>query len=212
MSEMTQLKTRPEHLKGPTHQTERRRYRRFQQTLLGRYLRVLTKDEFTCRLIDISIGGASVLSDHAPQVDERVIICFDELGGLEGRVTRSVAGGFAIEFTASHRRRQKLAAQITWLINRHELAAADQRRPGHERIALSPKPVTIELEDGSVVKNNVIDVSISGASIAMAQRPPLGSRIVLGKLPAKVVRHHSAGIGVEFTHIQKFEDIRTDFG
>ena len=212
MSGMTQLKVRPEHLKGPTHQSDMRRYQRYNLPLLGRYMRVLTKDESTCRLMDVSIGGASVLADISPEIGELVILSFDEIGGLEGEVVRTVAGGFAANFTATHRRRQKLAAQITWLLNRHELAAADQRRSGHERIALPPKPVRIELDGGAVVERNIIDVSISGASIDITERPPIGSKLVLGKLAAKVVRHHDRGVGVEFSYIQQFGDIREDFG
>ncbi len=211
MSAMNQLTTRPEHLKGATHQSEVRRYKRFDMPLLGRFLRVLTKEEFTCRLIDISIGGASLMSDQVPQIGETVVMYFDELGGLEGDILRSVDGGFAINFTASHRRRQKLAAQITWLLNRHELAAADQRRAGHERIALAPNPIRIELEDGSALEHDVIDVSISGASIGMSVRPPIGTKLVVGRLPAKVVRHHSSGIGVEFIYPQQFDLIREEF-
>jgi len=212
MSGMTQLKVRPEHLKGAVHRPDRRRYRRFEVALLGRFMRVLTKEEATCRLLDISIGGASIMADIAPQRDESVIVYFDELGGLEGTVTRTVPGGFALEFNATHRRRQKLAAQITWLLNRHELAAADQRRPGHDRIAIAPRPVRIEFADGSVLDRNVLDVSISGASIDIDERPPIGTPVQVGRLPAKVVRHHQRGIGVEFSHIQRFETIRDDFG
>lgn len=213
MSGMTQLKVRPEHLKGATHKpTERRRYKRFEMTLLGRFLRTLTRDEQTCRLVDISIGGGSIQSDVVPQEGEAVVLYFDEIGGLEGTVVRSMHGGFAVQFSASHRRRQKLAAQITWLLNRHEIAPAGQRRPGHERIAVTPKPVRIQLEDGTVHHRNVIDVSISGASIDINERPPLGSSLTLGKLKAKVVRHHERGIGVEFAYIQQFDTIREDFG
>ena len=212
MSGMTKLKVRPEHLRGASPPPDRRRYRRFGITLLGRYMRSLTKEEYTCRLVDISIGGASLLSDTAPQTGESVIIYFDEIGGLEGTVTRTVAGGFAVQFAASHRRRQKLAAQLTWILNRHELAAADQRRAGHERIAVAPKPIRIEMEDGTVVERNVLDVSISGASVDIAERPPIGSKIILGRLPAKVVRHHDRGVGVEFSSVQHFETIREDFG
>lgn len=209
---MNQLTTRPEHLKGATHRSEVRRYKRVDMPLLGRYLRRITREEFTCRLVDISIGGAGLYAEAAPQVDETVVIYFDELGGLEGEVVRSVDGNFAINFTASHRRRQKLAAQITWLMNRHELALADQRRTGHERIALAPKPVSIKLEDGSTVDHNVIDVSVSGASIDMPSRPEIGTKLTVGKLPAKVVRHHNRGIGIEFLTPHHFDLIREEFG
>jgi hypothetical protein len=209
---MVQLKVRPEHLKGALDGRERRRYKRFEITLLGRYLRILTKEEFTCRLMDISVGGASLLCDTPPQIGEMVVVQFDEIGSLEGTVARAVPGGFAVEFSATHRRRQKLAAQITWLLNRHELAAADQRRPGHDRIALPPKPARVEIDADTVLERNLIDISISGASVEMDERPPIGSKIVLGRFPSTVVRHHARGIGVEFSYIQQFETIREDFG
>jgi hypothetical protein len=212
MFRMTQLTQRPEHLRGATFQAEMRRSKRVSITLLGRFLRTPTSQEATCRLLDISIGGASLLSDTSPQLDERLVIQFEELGGLEAKVIRVVPGGFAVQFTASHRRRQKLAAQITWLLNRHELAAADQRRPGHDRIAITPKPIRIELSDGSVVERNVIDVSFSGASIDITTRPNLGDNIIVGRLAAKVVRHHERGIGVEFDRIQDTVNIKQDFG
>jgi PilZ domain len=211
MSGMTQLKQRPEHLKGATYQAEQRRTKRVSITLLGRFMRALTREEATCRLVDISIGGASLLSDTAPQLGEQVVIQFEELGGLEANVIRVVPGGFAVQFTASHRRRQKLAAQITWLLNRHELAAADQRRPGHDRIAITPKPIRIKLADGSFVERNVIDVSISGASIDIEERPNIGDKILVGRLPATVVRHHKRGIGVEFDRIQDISNIKDHF-
>lgn len=211
MTGMTTLKVRPEFYKGTRPGTERRRYKRHELTLLGRFMRA-DKQEYTCRLHDISLGGASILSDILPDDQERVITQFEEIGLLEGNVVRVFADGFAIQFTATHRRRQKLAAQLTWLLNRHELDAADQRRPGHDRIALIPKPVTIRMVNGETYERNVLDVSISGASIQMEMRPEIGSTIVVGRLPARVVRHHERGIGVEFQHIQEFDRIREDFG
>jgi len=75
-----------------------------------------------------------------------------------------------------------------------------------------PKPVRIEMPDGELYERNILDVSISGASIQMEMRPVIGARLVVGRLPAKVVRHHDRGIGVEFLNIQEFETIREDFG
>jgi len=205
------LKVRPEYYKSASSTPERRRYKRFALTLLGRFM-LPDKQEYPCRLNDISLGGAGIASDNRPNDGDRILVQFEEIGLLEGKVARVFDGGFSITFTASHRRRQKLAAQLTWLLNRHELNAADQRRPGHDRISVVPKPVSIEMPDGELYERNVLDVSISGASIQMEMRPEIGARVVVGRLPAKVVRHHDRGIGVEFVTIQEFETIREDFG
>ncbi len=211
MSGTTTLKVRPEYYKSTTSAPERRRYKRFDLTLLGRFM-LPDKQEYTCRLFNISLGGAGIASDVLPKDGDRILVQFEEIGLLEGKVARVFHGGFSITFTASHRRRQKLAAQLTWLLNRHELNAADQRRPGHDRISVIPKPVSIEMPDGELYERNILDVSISGASIQMEMRPAIGARVVVGRLPAKVVRHHQRGIGVEFLNIQEFETIREDFG
>jgi hypothetical protein len=211
MSGMTTRKVRPEYYKSTTSAPELRRYKRFALTLLGRFM-LPDNQEYTCRLINISLGGAGIGSDVLPKDGDRILVQFEEIGLLEGKVARVFDGGFSITFTASHRRRQKLAAQLTWLLNRHELNAADQRRPGHARISVIPKPVRIEMPDGEHYERNILDVSISGASIQMEMRPVIGAHLVVGRLPAKVVRHHDRGIGVEFLNIQEFETIREDFG
>jgi len=211
MSASTHTTIRFERRQGAIAQPDRRRHKRFRKALGGRYLRVETKQEFACEVVDISVGGARLIAPEKPEVDERIVVYFDELGGYEGRVARVSDDGFAIEFTASQRRRQKLAAQITWFVNRHELSSAEQRRPRHDRVAVPPKPVSLALEDGSIVQVHVIDISISGASVAMKERPPVGSTVIIDNLPAEVVRHHARGIGVEFAQIQEFEAIRNQF-
>lgn len=120
-------------------------------------------------------------------------------------------GGFAISFLATHRRRQKLAAQITWLLNRQELTAGDQRRPGHDRIKPAIKSIRVRMPNGASQERRLLDVSISGASIATTERPEIGSEIVVGQLTARVVRHHEHGIGVEFVELQNLASIQRDF-
>ena len=79
------------------------------------------KQEFPCKLNDISVGGVSVMAPVEVEVGERIVAYFDEIGGIEGHVVRLFEGGFAIRLTASQHKRDKLAAQITWLINHADL-------------------------------------------------------------------------------------------
>jgi hypothetical protein len=188
---------------------ERRRHRRVPLALLGRFMRA-NKQEYPCKLTDISVGGAAFMSPVDVEDDERIVVYLDCLGGLEGKVVRRMHGGFAIQLSATQHRREKLAAQITWLINKHELATVDARR--HERVVPRNPASTLQLEDGTVVDCQVIDVSISGASIASQLRPPIDSEIVLGKLRSKVVRHHDSGFAVRFVDIQQPTALRRYFG
>lgn len=185
----------------------RRLYKRYQLTLLGRFMRA-SKDEFPCKMVDISVGGVSVLSPVAVRLGERIVAYFDLIGGLEGEVVRIFDGGFAIQLSASPHKREKLAAQITWLINRDDLANVETRR--HERTNVSSTS-SMKLADNVVVPIRVIDISISGASVATDQRPPIGTEVVVGRLKARVMRHHTDGIGVQFLDIQQPDVVRRTF-
>ena len=158
------------------------------------------KQEFPCRLNNISVGGAAIMSPIAVEVGEHIIAYFDHLGGLEGSVVRTFEGGLAIQFQATQHRREKLAAQIMWLVNQKEYDGATQRR--HERFQTANKTSNLKLADGAVAQVRVLDVSISGASVGTEVRPPVGSEVLLGRLRARVARHHSEGLGLEFLDTQ----------
>lgn len=185
---------------------DRRRHQRFHIELIGRFMRA-NKQEYPCKLIDISVGGAALVTQTLVEPNERIIAYFDHLGGLEGNVIRMLpTGGFAIKFTATQHKREKLAGQITWLVNRHELASAEDRR--HERINMDERKVVLKLAEGIAIEVRILDVSLSGASIGTVARPPIGSEVGIGKLKARVMRHHENGIGLQFLSLQDPEALK----
>ncbi len=167
------------------------------------------KQEFPCKLVDISVGGAAIHATAEVDMGERIVATFDHIGCIEGYVVRSFLGGFAIELQATQYKRDKLAGQIAWLMNRHELGeTADTRR--HERIAIAnSKQATLKLDEGVSILVDILDFSMSGASIATTARPPIGQHVQIGKLKGRVVRHHDEGFGVEFVSVQP-QEIVTD--
>jgi hypothetical protein len=188
---------------------DRRRHKRIATTMLGRFMRE-NKDEHTCKLIDISAGGAALSTPLPVPVGERVVAHFDHIGIIEGAVVREFEGGFALKIVATQHKREKLAAQLTWLANRSELQGIDQRR--HDRIAPRTGLSSLQLAEGIVLTCRVLDISISGASIGTPARPELGTEVLLGKLRARVVRHHPQGFGVQFIDIQNPAALRRYFG
>lgn len=190
---------------------DRRRHKRVELTLLGRFMRA-SRNEYPCRLVDISVGGAAISSPVAVETGERIVAYFDQLGGLEGEVRRIAEDGFAVEFAATLRRRQKLAAQITWLINQKELSSTELRRPGHNRVRVGKQTIRVCHDTGEIEDCDAIDVSISGASLTSDNRPEIGTELIVGKMRARVVRHHENGFGVAFLDIQQVEAIRKYFG
>lgn len=178
--------------------SDRRRHQRVRVNLLGRCM-FADQRELPCQLTNISPAGAAVRCSHAGEVGERVIAYVDHVGRLEGTITRQIEGGFAMSINASLRKRDKLADTLTWLANRHVLNLPEERR--HIRRAPKNAEALLVMPDGSEHVCQVIDMSLSGAALATDQRPPLGSRVFLGKLGGRVVRHFEDGIALEFMRI-----------
>ena len=191
----------------PHHQSSDRR---FKLSLSGRFRRE-NKQEYPCKLRDISEGSAAVLAPADLDVGERIIAYFDHIGGLEGVVASTFEGGFSIELQITQHKREKLASQLAWLSNSR---GQGQTFPGrrHERFAVDNETATLRLAEGISTQVRVLDVSISGASVETEARPAIGSEVVLGKLRAKVVRHHVEGLGLEFIDIQNPDALRRYFG
>jgi len=148
----------------------------------------------------MSPGGMALVAPVSGQPGERVIAYVDHLGRLEGHIARLVPNGFAMSISATPRKRDKLAAQLTWLANRHILGLPEDRR--HGRVVPRSPIARLILPSGISVSARLIDVSQSGAGIASDQRPQIGTLVTLGKVQARVVRHLEDGFAVEFTRLQ----------
>lgn len=185
-----------------------RRHRRLPLVLAGRFMRA-DRSEFPCTLRDVSVGGASVTTDASVDVDERIVAYFEHLGGLEGSVVREFNGGFAFQFKVSDHKREKLAAQIMWLANREAFPEALGRL--HMRTSTAGRKTTLKFHDGVIVDVDLLDLSVSGASIGTTARPPVGAEVWVGRFPAVVRRHHDKGVGVQFLTVQSDEALRAAF-
>lgn len=189
---------------------DRRRHKRFKVQVAGRFMRA-DRSEHSCSLIDVSPGGMAISSQELVAQGERIIGQFEHLGSVVGTVSRVFPGGFAIALSVTAHKREKLAAQLTWLINRHELAGQAIERQ-HERFSIKQRVSTLKLDDDIVIECRVLDVSLSGASVGTEARPPIGHVVVLGKQLARVMRYHDQGIGVQFMEAQERETLLRDFG
>jgi hypothetical protein len=183
---------------------ERRRFQRVNVHLLGRYM-LPDRREFPCQVINMSPGGLALLAPGIGNVGDRVIAYLDHVGRVEGKITRVIDNGFAMSVGATPRKRDKLAAQLTWLANRDILNLPEDRR--HDRIIPRNPIAVLTREDGSKMTCRIIDMSRSGAAIAAEQRPPLRSLVSLGRVQARVVRNLEDGFALEFIHEQLAETL-----
>jgi c-di-GMP-binding flagellar brake protein YcgR len=178
---------------------ERRRFQRVKVHLLGRYM-LPDRREYPCQIINMSPGGMALLGPGIGNVGDRVIAYLDHIGRVEGKIARIIDNGFAMTVAATPRKRDKLAAQLTWLANRDILNLPEDRR--HDRIVPRNPIALLTLEDGRQMTCRIIDMSLSGAAIAAEFRPPLRSLVTLGRVQARVIRYLEDGFALEFVHEQ----------
>ena len=176
-----------------------REFSRVELTLFGRYM-LENHQEFPCQILDMSPGSAAMITPVSGAIGERVIAYVDHLGRIEGQILRLFDGGFAMSIRATTQKRDKLAAKLTWLANRHELNLPEDRR--HERIAPRNRAGIIKLEDGRVYQTKIIDLSLSGAAIELSVKPAIGTVLWLGNMRGRVVRQFDEGVAIEFAIVQ----------
>src|SRR6202046_3676916 len=169
---------------------ERRRFQPVRIDLLGRYM-LPDRREFPCQVVNMSPGGMALIAPVTGAPGERIIAYVDHLGRLEGHIARLFQNGFAMTIGATARKRDKLAAQLTWLANRGILRLREDRR--HGRITPRNPTARLILPNGGNVTCRIIDISQSGAAIASDQRPEIGALITIGKTSGRVVRHVEDG-------------------
>lgn len=185
-----------------SHAADRRRHQRVDINLLGRFM-LPNWQEYPCQVIDMSPGGAAIISPVAANIGERIIAYIDHMGRIEGEVTRHISGGFAMSIRASSRKRDKIASQLTYLANKDLLNLPEDRR--HERQVVENPYSNIKMPDGREYPCTVLDISLSGAAIRTQVRPAIGTIILMGNMRARVVRHLDDGVALEFAVVQAKE-------
>ena len=184
--------------------TDKRRHQRVPVVVTGRYM-LQDRNDYPCTTINISPGGLLVRGPVKGEIGERVVAYLDHLGRVEGQISRQTEDGFAFAISATFRKREKLASQLTWLANRKALGLPEDRR--HDRLVPKNPRVIITLADSTEVVVRLLDVSLSGAAISTHLKPEIGTAIHVGKIPARVVRYVEGGIALEFSRLMNEDTI-----
>ncbi len=202
-------------MQQPSHATslplseEQRRFQRVRVNILGRFM-LPNRQEYPCQVVNMSPGGAKVVAPVCGGLGEQVIAYLDHIGRIEGRITRLFEGGFAMSINATQRKRDKLAAQLTWLANRHELDLPEDRR--HDRIEAGNARSQVVLPDERSYPCRIHDMSLSGAAVSAEVCPAIGTPVMLGRTRGRVIRHLDNGFAIEFASIQTIDTLKEQFG
>ena len=183
-------------LRRPLKARDRRLHRRVPWNAR---VRGLTSDgvEFCAHTVDICAGGIRLVVDHALRTDEDLVLYLDEIGRVEGTVIRPLEeNGFAIALRTPPRKRDKIADQLTWLINRDRLNLEEERVAERR---LGSGQVIVTFGQGINIACAVVDVSIFGAALrTKGPRPMLGVKVKVGERTGTCVRFFDGGFAVDF--------------
>lgn len=184
---------------------DQRTFQRVPINMQGR-LMLANYEEYECLVTEMSPGDLYVTCLGRPRAGERVIVYVDHLGRVEGNVVTVDGRGFSMSINATERKREKLAAQLTWLANKHELGLPEDRR--HDRLTPRSTNSELTLEDGTQYVCRIMDLSLSGAAVDLEVRPAIGTAVRLGNMRGRIVRHFMEGVAIEFLSLQSRETLR----
>jgi hypothetical protein len=179
---------------------ERRRFRRMPIQVSGRLLDTFGR-EHDCRTEDISPGDVRIAATTLPPIGERVVIYLEGIGRVSGKVARTCGEGeVAVIFDFTAHKREKLAEQLTLIINR-DLGIEGPERP---TIQDGAQLVKLEFETGEAYEGEVVDFSLAGISIKSKRPPPLiGVWVRVGTVYGRVARLIEGGFAIDFDQRQR---------
>jgi hypothetical protein len=182
---------------------ERRRHKRVDLALKARVLKADGVEE-PCLVVNISAGGVLLKAVNPPQAGDKVVVYIDDVGRHEGYVIRSAKHHFAVDYRARPKKAKRAADTLTYALNNKHMRIDRRANP---RIR-TDEPTVLILDTGDMIACEILDVSLTGASVAVDPKPPLGALVIVGRMAAKVVRVHEKGVGVVFTgSAARMEDV-----
>lgn len=187
----------------------RPRFRSVDITLFGRFM-LSSKREYPCQIRKMSAGEATIVAPVPGETGERVVLYVEYIGRVEGSIVRPVHDGFVMDISATPHKRNKLADQLTYLLNQHLLKDENANRR-HERLIPRNPFSRLVLEDGREYACRVLDMSVSGAAVAVAAEPESGTTVYLNEIVGNVVRRFDEGIAIEFLRVQDPEALKRNF-
>lgn len=179
---------------------ERRRFRRMPIQVSGRLLDTFGR-EHDCRTEDISPGDVRIAATTLPPIGDRVVIYLEGIGRVSGKVARSCGEGeVAVIFDFTAHKREKMAEQLTLIVNR-DLGIEQPVRP---TIRDGAQLVKLEFETGDAYEGEVVDFSLAGITIKSKRPPPLiGVWVRVGTVYGRVARLIEGGFAIDFDQRQR---------
>ncbi len=174
---------------------ERRSAERFAVLVPGRYS-FKEGAEHNCVTENVSSEGVALRGLLRPPIGTRVICDLRNIGRLSGRCARLTEAGFVLSIETASIPLNLLAYRLRQIADDQDASAALRRIA--DRVVPKQTGTLLTLGDGTSQEAEVINISQTGVALCVTARPDVNSVIVVGQIPARVIRHFESGIGAAF--------------
>jgi hypothetical protein len=145
-----------------------------------------------CQVVNLSCAGAAIQCDEERPAISGVLY-IEHLGRVAVIGRRNENGILGLEFDCTDRKRWELGMAIAQYMATGVTQLTRQRR--RERMAVSD--IYLTRPNGESTRCDAMNISSSGMSLKTTFRPPIGERINVQGMAARVVRHHANGVAIE---------------
>jgi len=152
--------------------------------------------EFHARTIEVGARGLSLRTRRRLTPGERVALHLDEVGRIEAEVAWELnETDYTLIFRSTQVEQDRIADQLTWLVNRDGLSLEDDRSDPRRT---TPAVVTAAFRD-HVSVCTVLDLSVFGVALSTTDKiPDLGEVVHIGDRIGECIRHTDVGFAVGF--------------
>ena len=174
---------------------EQRRSERWPISLAGKMFVPAEEATIDCRIVDLSDSGAGAECEEMPPLSAFTILYVEGFGRFEAVVARVEGKVLGLRFVFNDKKRKGLVEKLRRFIETGSIDPTALRR--HRRMA-GTETAQFVASNGDRVPCEILDISLTGASLRTHGRPLIGETISIGLMPARVVRYHDRGIAVVF--------------
>jgi hypothetical protein len=154
-----------------------------------------TEREIDCVVTELSADGASLTTPEASSIGSEIALYIEGFDRFSACVVRSSSDRLDVKFNCSPNKRARTAEKIEHYRSGRAVAPTSLRSA--QRSPFNSVR-DFKRQNGEIVTFEVIDISLSGASLRTKCRPAIDEIITIGTLAGRVARHFDDGIAVEF--------------
>jgi PilZ domain len=174
---------------------EQRRSERWPASLRGKMFVPAEETTIDCRIVDLSDSGAGAICAEMPPLQAFTILYIEGFGRFEAVVARVEGKVLGLRFVFNDRKRKALVDKLMRFVQSGGIDPTALRR---SRRVPGAEVAQFVCGNGDRIPCEIVDISLTGASLRTHGRPLIGETVRIGRMQARVVRYHDRGIAVEF--------------